>query len=85
MWITDSKGALRNLNLAHKIEIGTSAGVTKVYATFALSGDKRNDAAFYEMSVLATFDDETAAKKFLDDLKDDLNAESMTRVVRRLN
>lgn len=85
MWITDSKGVLRNLNHAHKIEIGTSAGVTKVYATFALNGEKRNDAAFYEMSVLATFDDETAAKKFLDDLKGDLNTELTSRAVRRLN
>ena len=71
-WVTDTKGALRNLKTAHKIEVGTSAGKSKVYATFALS-NKTNDPAFYEMATLATFDNETDAIKYRDELKELLN------------
>ncbi len=71
-WVEDTKGVLRNLKMAHKIEVGTSAGKSRVYATFALS-NKTNDPAFYEMATLATFDDEADAKKYLAELKELMN------------
>ena len=88
MWIIDTKGTARNISMAHKIEIIERYGKSTVFATFPLKGDKTsNDPAFYEMAILASYDNYEDATAFMNEIVNKLNRveDSLNTIAEILN